>query len=145
MRCDGRSHHIELAEIVLDESGYTDMWQNDKTPEAPGRLENLKELVARMGEFDNLQAFWSMSPGHGQRGRRAERQGQHHDAARRQGAGIRRSCSCPAGRTGCFPHQRSLDESGLAGLEEERRLAYVGITRAKELAIISFAGEPADV
>ena len=78
----GAQSHIELAEAVLDDSGYTAHWANDKTPEAPGRLENLKEL---------------------------------------------------------FPSQRSMDESGIAGLEEERRLAYVGITRAEALCTISFA------
>ena len=87
-RQDGQSH-IELAEVILDESGYTEMWQNDKTPEAPGRLDNLKELVKALEQFDSLQGFLEhVSPDHGQRKRRGGRKGLDHDAACRQGAGI---------------------------------------------------------
>jgi DNA helicase II / ATP-dependent DNA helicase PcrA len=81
--------HIETAERILDESGYTAMWQNDKTPEAPGRLENLKELVKALENFENLQGFpRARLAHHGQRLRRRGRQGVDHDAARGQGAGI---------------------------------------------------------
>ena len=132
--------HTELAELILDESGYTAMWQDDKSPQAQSRLENLKELVRFMHEFETLQGFLEhVIARHGCRPGRRRRTRVADDAARRQGPGVRGRCSCPAGRKGLFPHQRSLDESGKAGLEEERRLAYVGLTRAKRRAKISFA------
>jgi DNA helicase-2/ATP-dependent DNA helicase PcrA len=129
----------ELAEMVLEECGYTDMWQKDHTAEAAGRLENLKELVRSMEEFPDLAAFLehislvmdveNKDPGprisimtlHGAKGLEFE------------------TVFLPGWEEGLFPHQRSLDESGRAGLEEERRLAYVGITRAKRRAKIYFA------
>jgi DNA helicase-2/ATP-dependent DNA helicase PcrA len=132
--------HIEIAEQALDESGYTQHWQNEKTPEAPGRLENLKELVKALENFENLQGFLehvslimdnesdqdeekvSIMTLHGSKGLEFP------------------AVFLPGWEEGLFPSQRSMDETGLKGLEEERRLAYVGITRAEELATISFAG-----
>jgi DNA helicase-2/ATP-dependent DNA helicase PcrA len=131
--------HIELAERVLEESGYVEMWQMDKTPEAPGRLENLKELVKALESFDNLQGF-------------LEHVALIMDNAQEEGAekvsimtlhaakGLEFPVVfLPGWEDGLFPSQRSMDESGQKGLEEERRLAYVGLTRAEELAIVSFA------
>jgi len=131
--------HVELAQVILDESGYTAHWQNDKTPEGPGRLENLKELVKALEQFENLQGFLehvslimdneqekdepkvSIMTLHGAKGLEFP------------------AVFLPGWEDGLFPSQRSMDESGLKGLEEERRLAYVGITRAEELCTISFA------
>ncbi len=130
--------HAELAGIVLDESGYTLMWQNDKTPEAPGRLENLKELVKALEEFDNLQGFLEhvsliMDNDKGGDGEKVSIMTLH--AAK----GLEfPAVFLPGWEDGLFPSQRSMDESGLKGLEEERRLAYVGITRAEEVCTISF-------
>ncbi|MCC1492519.1 ATP-dependent helicase [Cognatishimia sp. F0-27] len=132
--------HMELAEIVLDESGYTAMWQNDKTPEAPGRLENLKELVKALEGFENLQGFLEhvslvMDNDSDDGGAKVSIMTLH--AAK----GLEfPAVFLPGWEDGLFPSQRSMDEQGLKGLEEERRLAYVGITRAEELCTISFAG-----
>ncbi len=132
--------HVELAEIVLDESGYTGMWQNDKTPEAPGRLDNLKELVKALEEFENLTGFLEhvsliMDNEAGAEGEKVSVMTLH--AAK----GLEfPAVFLPGWEDGLFPSQRSMDEQGLKGLEEERRLAYVGITRAGELCTISFAG-----
>lgn len=134
----GDTHHVELAKIILDESGYTAMWQADKTPEAPGRLENLKELVSGMEEFENLPAFLEHIS--------LVMEAQNNDANADQvtimtlhGAkGLEFKCVFLVGwEEGLFPSQRSMDENGLKGLEEERRLAYVGITRARVRAYIS--------
>ncbi|MFP4043747.1 MAG: ATP-dependent helicase [Rhodosalinus sp.] len=132
--------HVELAEIILDESGYTAMWQNDKTPEAPGRLENLKELVKALEEFENLTGFLehvSLIMDN-----EAEGEGEKVSVMTLHAAkGLEfPAVFLPGWEDGLFPSQRAMDESGLKGLEEERRLAYVGITRAGELATISFAG-----
>jgi DNA helicase-2/ATP-dependent DNA helicase PcrA len=131
--------HPELAAQMLDESGYTAMWQADKSPDAPGRLENLKELVAAMAEFENLAGFLdhvslvmentaetgsamvSLMTLHGAKGL------EFNDVF------------LPGWEEGLFPHQRAMDESGLRGLEEERRLAYVGLTRARQRAYVSYA------
>jgi DNA helicase-2/ATP-dependent DNA helicase PcrA len=132
--------HIELAEIILDESGYTEMWQNDKTPEAPGRLENLKELVKALEGFENLQGFLEhvsliMDNESDEAGEKVTLMTLH--AAK----GLEfPAIFLPGWEDGLFPSQRSMDESGTRGLEEERRLAYVGITRAEEVCTISFAG-----
>ncbi|MEY8830529.1 ATP-dependent helicase [Sedimentitalea sp. XS_ASV28] len=132
--------HTELAEIILDESGYTAHWQNDKTPEAPGRLENLKELVKALEGFENLQGFLEhvsliMDNEKDDAGEKVSIMTLH--AAK----GLEfPAVFLPGWEDGLFPSQRSMDESGLKGLEEERRLAYVGITRAEELCTISFAG-----
>ena len=131
--------HIELAEIILDESGYTGMWQNDKTPEAPGRLENLKELIKALEGFENLQGFLEhvsliMDNESDDGGAKVSIMTLH--AAK----GLEfPAVFLPGWEDGLFPSQRSMDESGLKGLEEERRLAYVGITRAEALCTVSFA------
>ncbi|MBI1218680.1 MAG: AAA family ATPase [Rhodobacteraceae bacterium] len=132
-------NHIELAEAILEESGYTAMWQQDKTPEAPGRLENLKELVKALEQFENLQGFLEhvaliMDNDTEEQGAKVSIMTLH--AAK----GLEfPAVFLPGWEDGLFPSQRSMDESGLKGLEEERRLAYVGITRAEELCTISFA------
>ena len=131
--------HVELAQIILDESGYTTMWQNDKTPEAPGRLENLKELVKALESFENLQGFLEhvsliMDNETDDAGAKVSIMTLH--AAK----GLEfPMVFLPGWEDGLFPSQRSMDESGVKGLEEERRLAYVGITRAEEVCTISFA------
>ena len=132
-------NHIELAEMILDESGYTAMWQQDKTPEAPGRLENLKELIKALENFENLQGFLEhvsliMDNESEEAGQKVSIMTLH--AAK----GLEfPAVFLPGWEDGLFPSQRSMDESGLKGVEEERRLAYVGITRAERLATISFA------
>ena len=131
--------HTELAELILDESGYTAMWQADKSPQAQARLENLKELVRFMHDFENMQGFLEhvslvMDVDQGNDGDRVSLMTLH--AAK----GLEfETVFLPGWEEGLFPHQRSLDESGQAGLEEERRLAYVGITRARKRAAVSFA------
>ena len=131
--------HVELAEIILDESGYTEHWQNDKTPEAPGRLENLKELVKALEVFENLQGFLehvSLIMDNEKQSDGAKISIMTLHAAK----GLEfPMVFLPGWEDGLFPSQRSMDESGLKGLEEERRLAYVGITRAEEVCTISFA------
>ncbi len=129
--------HAELAALILDESGYMSMWKLDKTPEAPGRVENLKELVGGMQSYDSMQEFLehvalvlenqSSSSGdfitlmtlHGAKGLEFE------------------NVFLPGWEEGLFPSQRTMDENGEKGLEEERRLAYVGITRARKRVFIS--------
>ena len=131
--------HAQVVEVVLDESGYTEMWQNDRSPAAPGRLENLKELVGALGAFEDLPAFLdhvglvmdredgeteemvNIMTLHGAKGLEFD------------------TVFLPGWEEGLFPHQRALDESGAAGLEEERRLAYVGLTRARRRAHVLFA------
>ncbi|WP_435258197.1 ATP-dependent helicase [Thioclava sp. FR2] len=132
-------NHIELAEIILEESGYTEMWQNDKTPEAPGRLDNLKELVKALEQFDNLQGFLEhvsliMDNDSEEATDKVSIMTLH--AAKGLEFPV---VFLPGWEDGLFPSQRSMDESGLKGVEEERRLAYVGITRAEEICTISFA------
>jgi DNA helicase-2/ATP-dependent DNA helicase PcrA len=131
--------HIRLAETILDESGYTEMWQNDKTPEAPGRLDNLKELVKALEQFDNLQGFLehvSLIMDNDQEGAEEKVTIMTLHAAKGLEFPV---VFLPGWEDGLFPSQRSMDETGLKGLEEERRLAYVGITRAEEVCTISFA------
>jgi DNA helicase-2/ATP-dependent DNA helicase PcrA len=131
--------HTELAELILDDSGYTAMWQADKSPQAQSRLENLKELVRFMHEFDTMEGFLEhvslvMDAAEADDGERVTLMTLH--AAK----GLEfDNVFLPGWEEGLFPHQRAMDESGLAGLEEERRLAYVGITRARRKAFISFA------
>jgi DNA helicase-2/ATP-dependent DNA helicase PcrA len=132
--------HIETAEMILEESGYTEMWQNDKTPEAPGRLDNLKELIKALEGFENLQGFLehiSLVMDND-----TEASGEQVSIMTLHGAkGLEfPAVFLPGWEDGLFPSQRSMDESGLKGLEEERRLAYVGITRAEQICTISFAG-----
>ena len=131
--------HMEIAEIILDESGYTAHWQNDKTPEAPGRLENLKELIKALEQFENLQGFLEhvsliMDNESDDGGEKVSIMTLH--AAKGLEFPV---VFLPGWEDGLFPSQRSMDESGVKGLEEERRLAYVGITRAEEVCTISFA------
>lgn len=131
--------HTELAEMILDESGYTAMWQADKSPDSPGRLENLSELVRAIGEFENLEGFLehislvmendaektldkiSIMTLHAAKGLEFD------------------YVFLPGWEESVFPNQMALDENGLAGLEEERRLAYVGLTRARKKAHILHA------
>ncbi len=131
--------HFELAEQVLDGSGLTAMWQEDKSPDAPGRLENLKELVTAIEEFETLPGFLehvslvmeatenahgdmvNLMTLHGAKGLEFD------------------TVFLPGWEEGVFPHQRAMDEEGARGLEEERRLAYVGLTRARRNVAISFA------
>ncbi|WP_158967503.1 ATP-dependent helicase [Chachezhania sediminis] len=131
--------HVDLAGQVLDESGYTAMWQNDKTPEAPGRLENLKELVKALENFENLEGFLehvALIMDNEAEGDGAKVSIMTLHAAK----GLEfPSVFLPGWEDGLFPSQRSMDENGIKGLEEERRLAYVGITRAEEVCTISFA------
>ena len=123
--------HTELAEQILDESGYTAMWQNDRSAEAPGRLENLKELIRSMEDYESLRAFLE----HIALVMDAE-QAEEMDAVSimtlHSAKGLEfDTVFLPGWEEGLFPHQRALDEGGRSGLEEERRLAYVGVTRAK--------------
>ncbi len=131
--------HVVTLSAMLDESGYTDMWKADKSPEAPGRLENLRELVRALADFEALEGFLdhvslvmeneenseaekvSLMTLHGAKGLEFD------------------TVFLPGWEEGVFPNQRSMDENGGKGLEEERRLAYVGITRARHRAIISHA------
>jgi len=131
--------HIRLAETILDESGYTGMWQADKTPEAPGRLDNLKELVKALEQFDNLQGFLehvSLIMDNDTEGAEEKVTIMTLHAAKGLEFPV---IFLPGWEDGLFPSQRSMDETGLKGLEEERRLAYVGITRAEAVCTISFA------
>jgi DNA helicase-2/ATP-dependent DNA helicase PcrA len=131
--------HTELAEIVLDESGYTDMLKNDKSAEAPGRLDNLKELVRSLEQFESLAAFLEHVS--------LVMELEQNDTEDRLNLMTLHAAKglefdtvfLPGWEEGLFPSQRTMDESGLAGLEEERRLAYVGLTRAKKRARVSFA------
>jgi DNA helicase-2/ATP-dependent DNA helicase PcrA len=131
--------HTDLVQIVLDESGYTAMWQADRSPDAAGRLENLKELVVAMAEFENLGGF-------------LEHVSLVMDNAAEAGGDMVNLMTLhsakglefdtvflPGFEEGLFPNQRALEENGPAALEEERRLAYVGLTRARHRAHISFA------
>jgi len=131
--------HIELAEMVLDESGYTAMWQADRSPEAPGRLDNLKELVRSMEEFDGLGGFLE----HVSLVMEIEQSDSTDKVTIMTLHGAKGlefpTVFLPGWEEGLFPSQRTLDENGLQGLEEERRLAYVGLTRARERAKISYA------
>jgi DNA helicase II / ATP-dependent DNA helicase PcrA len=135
----GRDGHVVTAATVLDESGYTAMWKADKSPEAPGRLDNLKELVRALADFETLPGFLdhvslvmeneentdadraSLMTLHGAKGLEFD------------------TVFLPGWEEGLFPSQRSMEENGNKGLEEERRLAYVGLTRARQRAIVSHA------
>ncbi len=130
--------HFELAELVLDESGYTSLWQKSKKPEAPGKLENLKELITALQEYDTLAGFLEHVSLVMENTENSE-EDMVNLMTLHSAKGLEfESVFLPGWEEGLFPHQRSLDESGLAGLEEERRLAYVGLTRAKERVTITF-------
>jgi DNA helicase-2/ATP-dependent DNA helicase PcrA len=131
--------HTDLAQIVLDESGYTEMWQKDRSADAAGRLENLKELVRSMEEFENLQGFLEHISLVMDRDNGAEEDAVSlmtlHSAKGLEFDNV----FLPGWEEGLFPSQRTLDEQGRAGLEEERRLGHVGLTRARRRAKIYFA------
>ena len=134
-----RLPHAELAELVLDDSGYTTMWQNDKSPDAPGKLENLKELVSAMDEFENLEDFLEhvslvMENEDSGAGDKVNLMTLHGAKGLEFDAVF-----LPGWEDGVFPNQRSLDEGGSTALEEERRLGHVGLTRARQLVHLSFA------
>ena len=132
------THHAVLAASILDESGYNDMWKMDKAPDSPGRLENLKELVSAMEEFDSLQEFLEHIALVLEN--QSNNSGDYITLMTLHAAkGLEFKVTfLPGWEDGLFPSQRSMDESGLKGLEEERRLAYVAITRARKLCHISF-------
>jgi len=134
-----RTPHVELAETILEESGYTAMWKADRSAEAPGRLENLKELVRALGEYESLRAFLEhvalVMDAQNDGGEDAVSVMTLHSAK-----GLEfETVFLPGWEEGLFPHQRALDEGGRSGLEEERRLAYVGLTRAKRHLHVWFA------
>ncbi len=138
LKADG-ADHVAIAEQILDESGYTAMWQADKNPEAPGRLENLKELVKALEEFENLQGFLEhvalvMDNSAEDGGEKVSIMTLH--AAKGLEFPV---VFLPGWEDGLFPSQRSMDENGQKGVEEERRLAYVGVTRARRHVTVSFA------
>ena len=131
--------HVVVVSMMLDESGYTGMWQADKSPDAPGRLDNLKELIRALADFETLGTFLEhvslvMENDANSEGERVSMMTLH-------GAkGLEfDTVFLPGWEEGLFPSQRTLDEGGLKGLEEERRLAYVGLTRARKRAVVSFA------
>ena len=131
--------HIKLLQIVLDESGYSAMLKNKKDIDNENRLENIKELLSAMKEFDNLESFLehvSLATSIDQEwdGEKINMMTMH--AAKGLEFDV---VFLPGWEEGLFPHQKSIEEKGQNGLEEERRLAYVGITRAKKKAIISFS------
>jgi len=131
--------HIKLLQIVLDETGYSAMLKNKKDVDNENRLENIKELLSAMKEFDNLEGFLehvSLATSVDQ-----EWEGEKVNMMTMHGAkGLEfEVVFLPGWEEGLFPHQKSIEEKGQNGLEEERRLAYVGITRAKKEAIISFS------
>ena len=130
--------HSKVIENVLDESGYMDMWKSEKTVESQGRIENLKELFSALEEFKSLDEFIEhislISDGD------VEKSDMVNVMTIHGSKGLEFDSVFLAGwEEGLFPSQRSVDESGAVGLEEERRLAYVSITRAKKKLTISFA------
>ena len=132
-------NHVKLLQIVLDESGYSAMLKNKKDLENENRLENIKELLSAMKEFDNLESFLehvalATSIDHDWDGEKINLMTMHASKGLEFDVVF-----LPGWEEGLFPHQKSIDEKGESGLEEERRLAYVGITRAKKLAYISFS------
>ena len=131
--------HVELMQIILDESGYSEMLKNKKDIESEGRLENIKELLRGMREFENLESFLehvalATSIDEDWEGKKINLMTMH--AAKGLEFDI---VFLPGWEEGLFPHQKSLEEKGDLALEEERRLAYVAITRAKKRAYISFS------
>lgn len=131
--------HTDMAERILDESGYTQMWKDSKDAKSAGRLENLKELIGAMSEFPDLDSYLE----HVSLVLDVDRGPQEDEVSLmtlHSAKGLEFPLVfLPGMEEGIFPSQKSMDENGLAGLEEERRLAYVGITRAREQAKIYFA------
>jgi DNA helicase-2/ATP-dependent DNA helicase PcrA len=132
-------NHVKLLQIVLDESGYSSMLKNKKDLENENKLENIKELLSAMKEFDNLESFLehvSLATSIDQEwdGEKVNMMTMHASKGLEFDAVF-----LPGWEEGLFPHQKSLEEKGQKGLEEERRLAYVGITRAKKKAVVSFS------
>ena len=132
-------NHIKLLQIILDESGYSAMLKNKKDMDNENRLENIKELLSAMKEFDNLESFLehvALATSIDQ-----EWDGEKINLMTMHGSkGLEFDVVfLPGWEEGLFPHQKSIEEKGQNGLEEERRLAYVGITRAKKKALISFS------
>ena len=132
-------NHVKLMQTILDESGYSSMLKDKKDLENENRLENIKELLNAMKEFDNLESFLehvSLATSIDQKwdGEKINLMTMHGSKGLEFDVVF-----LPGWEEGLFPHQKSIDEKGQDGLEEERRLAYVGITRAKKIAIISFA------
>ena len=131
--------HIKLLQIILDESGYSAMLKNKKDLDNENKIENIKELLNAMKEFDNLESFLehvslATSIDQDWNGQKVNLMTMH--AAKGLEFDV---VYLPGWEEGLFPHQKSIEEKGHDGLEEERRLAYVGITRAKKKAIISFS------
>jgi DNA helicase II / ATP-dependent DNA helicase PcrA len=131
--------HTQLAEIVLDESGYTEMWQKDRSADAAGRLENLKELIRSMEEFENLQGFLEHIALVMDNEKAAEADAVNIMTLHAAKGLEFNTVFLPGWEEGVFPNQRALDDQGRAGLEEERRLGHVGLTRARRRAKIYFA------
>ena len=131
--------HTQLAEIVLDESGYTEMWQKDRSADAAGRLENLKELIRSMDEFENLQGFLEHISLVMDNEKAAEADAVNIMTLHAAKGLEFNTVFLPGWEEGVFPNQRALDDQGRAGLEEERRLGHVGLTRARRRAKIYFA------
>ncbi|MFP4002820.1 MAG: UvrD-helicase domain-containing protein [Alphaproteobacteria bacterium] len=135
----GHMPHTELAGLILDESGYMERLQNDRSPQAPGRIDNLQEMIRAMDEFETLESYLDhislvMDLDQGESDDKVTIMTLH--AAK----GLEfDTVFLPGWEEGLFPSQRTLDENGTEGLEEERRLAYVGITRARRRAVISHA------
>jgi DNA helicase-2/ATP-dependent DNA helicase PcrA len=130
----------EVTELMLEESGYRAMWQQEKTPEAAGRVENLKELTRALGDFESLNAFLE----HVSLVTEAANADTQMDMVSLMTLHAAKGLEfdvvfLPGLEEGLFPHQRALDEGGLKSLEEERRLAYVGMTRARKKLYLSHA------
>ena len=131
--------HVKLLQFVLDESGYSAMLKNKKDVDNENRLENIKELLSAMKEFDGLESFLehvalATSIDQDWEGEKVNLMTMHGSKGLEFDVVF-----LPGWEEGLFPHQKSIEEKGQNGLEEERRLAYVGITRAKKIALISFA------
>ncbi len=132
-------NHVKLLQLILDESGYSQMLKDKKDLENENRLENIKELLNAMKEFDNLESFLehvalATSMDQNWEGQKVNLMTMHSSKGLEFDVVF-----LPGWEEGLFPHQKSMEEKGQSGLEEERRLAYVGITRAKKIAYISFS------